>query len=257
MPTALEPRAVGQRVSRKRSWLSEESVADVEFGLACDAHTLDQAFRLVHDQYVWRGYMTSDPSGRRISLHNMLPTTRVFVAVAQGRVIGTVSVVGDSVLGLPMDEIYRPELQELRTRGRRLAEVSSLAMDPLHRSHGVAVLMRLMRMLVLYCTEIAHVTDVCIAVNPRHVDFYRKVLHFKPIGGLKPFAKVNGAPAVALNLDLDLVRSLISTAQATDIVDEFYDFFVGRLTYRRLVGRLERELRTAAAAGWPEPLPTS
>src|SRR6476620_9563536 len=110
------------------------------------------------------------------------------------------TLIADSPLGLPMDEIYTDELRRLRDRRGYLAEVSALAMDPEYQSSGVPLLLRLIRMLV---------SDLCITVNPHHAAFYRKAFHFQDIGGLKQYGKVNGAPAVALRLDLGLARSLM------------------------------------------------
>ena len=92
----------------KAAWFQNDPLADgLDFGLATDRHTLEQAFRLQHDQYVAHGYMDAHPSGWRLSLHNALSPTRVFVARRGGRVVGTMTLITDSPLGLPMDEIYR------------------------------------------------------------------------------------------------------------------------------------------------------
>jgi len=192
----------------KAAWFQNDPLADgLDFGLATDCRTLEQAFRLQHDQYVAHGYMEVHPSGWRLSLHNALSATRVFVARAGGRVVGTMTLIADSPLGLPMDEIYTDELRKLRDAGRNLAEVSALAIDPEYQSSGVPILLRLIRMLVIDAAQTK--SDLCIAVNPHHAAFYRKALHFQDLGGLKQYGKVNGAPAIALRLDLALARSLM------------------------------------------------
>jgi len=96
----------------KAAWFQNDPLADrLDFGLATDRHALEQAFRLQHDQYVAHGYMDAHPSGWRLSLHNALSATRVFVARCGGRVVGTMTLIADSPLGLPMDEIYTDELR--------------------------------------------------------------------------------------------------------------------------------------------------
>ncbi len=225
---------------RPREWWSDEDlVGHVEFDLARDVETFDGAFRLIHDQYVSRGYMAPRPSGRRLNLHNALPTTKVFVATVAARVVGTVTLVEDSSLGLPMDEIYASELERFRRARRCLGEVSGLATDPGWRSLGLAILVRLMRMLVVYAAKVAGLDSLCIAVNPRHVGFYRRCLRFRQFGELKSFAKVNGAPAVALSLDLVGVRALIDRARdGSGAGDGLVDFFCGAESYRRVMERL-------------------
>src|SRR5574341_351220 len=115
----------------KAFWFERDTIASrLEFGLATNRHTLDQAFRLQHDQYVAQGYMDSHPSGWRLSAHNALPSTRVFVALDNDRVVATMAVITDSRLGLPMAEIYADELREFRGLRRQVAEVSGLAVHP-------------------------------------------------------------------------------------------------------------------------------
>ena len=234
----------GLRARRGRlSWADDGVVGHVQFGLARGIQTFDAAFRLVHDQYVRYGYMAPSQSGRRLSLYDALPTTKVFVASAGGRVVGTVTLIQDSLVGLPMDEIYSTELAGFRAGDRRLAEVSALAMDPAYRTSGVAILMRLMRMMVIYAAEIARLDELCIVVNPRHVAFYRKFLEFQTFGGFTSFGKVNGAPAAALRLDLGFVRDVIDRVQRDPGEEnDLYEFLFGSETYRRVMDRLIRHL---------------
>jgi hypothetical protein len=182
-------------------------VRHVAFGLAQSGQAVDQALRLVHDQYVARGYMRAHPSGQRRSPHYALTTTRVFVATRGPHVVGTVTLIEDSPLGLPMDEIYGADLDRLRAQRCRLAEVSALAAHPRYRSNGLPLLLPLMRVLVLYAVDLAALDVLSIAVNPRHVEFYRR-LTFEVFGDLKSYGRVNGAPAVALCLHLDRVREI-------------------------------------------------
>jgi hypothetical protein len=221
--------------------IGEPRVEALEFGLATDTATLDQSFRLVHDRYLWRGYATRSDSGRRLSAHNALPSTLVFVARGGARVVGTVTLVPDSPIGLPIDEIYAAEVAALRREDRRLAEVGALAVDrgqPL----GLAVVLRLLRILVIHAAEIARLDDLIVTVNPRHVAFYRRWLLFQALGPRRPYDRVNGAPAVALRLDLRPVRALIEAVQAGRPRAPLYDFFFGRPHFNLIVRRLRREL---------------
>lgn len=212
-----------------RCWFSEDAcIEQLDFGLADRTELFEQAFALVHDQYVASGYMARHPRGWRLSLYNALPSTKVFVARQGDRVVGALTCIPDSPLGLPMDEIYRGETDVLRAAGRRLAEVSALAIDPAWRSMGVAVMMRLVRMIVIYAAEIACLDDIVIAVNPSHAAFYRRGLHFRSIGGLKEYEKVNGAPAVGLRFELSLARALIrELREGHPICREMYRFVFG------------------------------
>jgi GNAT superfamily N-acetyltransferase len=227
----------------KAAWFQDDPVADgLDFGLATDRRTFEQAFSLQHDQYVAHGYMNAHPSGWRLSLHNALSATRVFVARCGDRVVGTMTLIADSPLGLPMEEIYTDELRRLRDGRGSLAEVSALAVDPAYQSSGVPILLRLIRMLVIYAAQSA--SDLCIAVNPHHAAFYRKAFHFQDIGGLKQYGKVNGAPAIALRLDLALARSLMRELRdGHRMISSVYEFLFHPAHVEAVMTRLVKDSR--------------
>ncbi len=238
--------------SGRRTGAGQRLLRPVEFGLAQTVYALDAAFRLVHDRYVWRGFMAPHFSGRRIGLHHALPTTKVFVATAGPQVVGTATLVEDSSAGLPMDEIYRDELDRFRAKGQRLGEASALATlatDARWRAAGLALLLRIMGLLVIWAAEFAALDLLCITVNPRHVEFYRRVLTFAVFGERKSYAKVNGAPAIALQLDLDRVRKVGAMEREGERArDEVWGSLLGEMDYHEVAAHLEAQTCVASAA---------
>lgn len=240
------------RSSTLRWWARQPWEHQIEFGLATVPDAFDGAFRLVHDQYVARGYIAPQASGRRLVIHNILPATKVFVARGEERVVGTVTLIPDSPIGLPMEEIYRREVADLRDRGRRLAEVSSLAIHPAFQPEGLAFLGRLVRLVGVYAVEFQRLDDLCIAVNPRHAGFYKRFFRFEPLGRLKRYAKVNGAPAVALRLDLRRAVALIEMGQTESLPPhDILHFLFSPENYWRVVARLYRELPHSSLPSLP------
>jgi len=237
--------SVRRSANRTPRWWSDDNnvvVESFDFALARDTETFDQAFRLVHDRYVEQGYMRALPSRRRLSLFHALPSTKVFVTRDASRVIATLTLIQDSELGLPMDGLYRDELDALRARGRRLAEVSAFAMDVSYRAQGVSIVMRLMRATYEFAASIARLDDLCIAVHPRHADFYRNALNFHAFGQVKPYETVNGAPAAALRLDLDWARERMGRIAAGDAPSrELEEFFFGSAARAWSLSRLGPE----------------
>jgi len=248
MSTSFVEVARSERVSArgsgvKRCFFEDDQFAEsLDFGLATDCDALEQAFRLQHDQYVSQGYMDPDSTGLRLNIHNALPSTRVFVAKADRRVVGTMTLIVDSQLGLPMDQIYADNLGTLRGERHQLTEASGLALDPECRRSGVAVLMRLIRLITLYAAEVLRSSDICIAVNPRHATFYRKALYFQNFGAMKQYAKVNGAPAVGLRLDCDLLRSFVrDQREGRPVASQVYGFLYRKVEVDRALSRLMRD----------------
>lgn len=170
---------------------------------AASRRELERAYALVHANYVARGYMEEHPSGMRVSVFNALPTTVTFVSVLRRELLGTVTLVADSPLGLPMDEVFHDRLQALRARGRKVAEVTMLA-DRRGEFFRTFPMVKLLMKRVFDCaTLVMQADDLCIAINPRHQEYYERYLLFEPFSGPVALPSVRGHPAVGERLDLN------------------------------------------------------
>jgi hypothetical protein len=163
---------------------------------------LESAYELVYQNYRIRDYIPPNSYGLRLTIFNAFPGTVTFVGVIRGEVIATVSLIPDTPVGLPMDEIYHDEVQALRDAGRQLVEVTMLADRRLSVHRSLAMVLALMKLVFDYATLSLKSTDLCITVNPHHDRFYREYLLFTPLGGLRPYPSVSGNPAIARRLDL-------------------------------------------------------
>jgi hypothetical protein len=151
---------------------------------------------------VRRGYVKPSSDGRHVSPYLAMPSTVVFVARANSAIVATVSLIADSARRLPCDALWASDLAALRAGGRRVAEVSALAVSEAWRGNSLRVLRTLVRAVGVYGRDIARVDTLCVAVNPRHAPFYEALLQFRRFGPEKPCDAVNGAPAVGLYVDL-------------------------------------------------------
>ncbi len=162
-------------------------------------HELENALRLVHDNYVQLGYMKPHPAGIRIGVHYALPTARSFIALIHGVTIATVSLFIDSSLGLPLDELYGDEVGTLRVAGRKIGEVGMLADRRRTLSRGVEVLLRLMKH--VFCeARRERLDDLLITVNPKHTKFYQRLLCFEEFGAVRQYRAVGNVPAVLMRV---------------------------------------------------------
>ena len=167
----------------KRSALLANKLDDIDRPAIKIAETrdeLEQAFSLVYHEYRKLGYITEpNASEMCLSVYNMLPETAVFVFKSYLTVISTLTQVFDSDLfGLPMDQLYRTELEALRNENRKLAEIVALATSTERRWRNVFMyLTRAMTWYALY----KNVNDLCITVNPKHVEFYKTIFLFEDI----------------------------------------------------------------------------
>lgn len=166
--------------------------------LANSAGGREAASLLIRKMYGWRGY-AFDPheqhAANKITLY----------AETGGVVVGTMSLCLDGGAGLPADDNFPDKLDLLRGLGRRLCEPSRLAIDK-----GVTkrVFAALIHISFLYAHRLHGYTDYVIEVNPRHVQFYKRMLGFADFGAERPCRRV-GAPAVLLRLPLSAMGEQI------------------------------------------------
>lgn len=161
-----------------------------------------KASQLIERMYSRRGYHTETASA--------LPhrPTRITLETSRGEeLFGTLTLGLDSEEGLLADALYQPEMNSLRAMGRKLCEISRLAVDPQYGSKEV--LASLFHLAYLYARIIHKATDVLVEVNPRHSGFYKRMLGFRQIGQVHTCPRVN-APAVLLHLELAYMDAQIS-----------------------------------------------
>lgn len=200
----------------RRSRLLDLRVDDAERTVLKWAESLEdfeQAFRLVHDEYLRLGYLAApQASGMFYGVHHLLPTSATLLLRTGGESVATLTQILDTDLfGLPMDRLYRPELDRLRRRGRKLAELSALATCRRFRWRNFFMLL----CRVMYHRAISKkVTDLCIMVNPKHAPFYRTIFLFEDIGPERDYP-VLGAPAVALRVDLERIQERLADRYRT------------------------------------------
>ena len=176
------------------------SAQDVTYRIAATETDRIEAYRLVYQNYLRKGLIAANEHGLRVTPYHLLPTTETFIAVHDGRVICTVSLIGDGLLGLPMESIYGGEVNAARKQGLFVGEVSSLAVRDVEFRCFLPIFVRLTRLMAQYAR--AHdMNQFLIATHPKHARFYQRFMGFDLIGAEKEYPSVCGAPAVACCLD--------------------------------------------------------
>lgn len=174
----------------------------LELKVAETQEELEACFHILHDAYVGSGFMKPDPSGLRVTIYHSLPTTTTLCAKYDGEVVGTISMVREGVFGFPLQSVF--DLEGVRAKGGKVAEISALAVAPAFRKTGGAILFPLMKFMHQYCTEFFDTRHLVIAVNPDKIELYEALLFFKRLKEqtVDNYDFANGAPAVGATLDL-------------------------------------------------------
>jgi ribosomal protein S18 acetylase RimI-like enzyme len=180
------------------------------------AYTLDdlrEAYRLVHEVYLGTGYLHPEPAGMRLRIYETTSETATFVAKKDGRVVGVLSVVGDSPdLGLPSDAAFRSELDSLRAKGARLCEVTNQAVAEGYRKSAVPT--ELMRCAIAHSVKAGYHMGI-VSVSPSHHGFY-DLMGFRRLGSERSYSDKIHDPVVALSMDINQWRQPSTSASTAE-----------------------------------------
>lgn len=206
------------------------------YRVARSRREIEQAFSLVYKEYASRGYIPKHyKSNLRISIFNAVCSTVTFIAVEGKKVVATVTLIPDSPLGIPMDKIYKDEVDGLRKKRLKVAEVSQLSIDSelfpkswfsMFNFSKLIFVFKLFKVVLDYALYVAELDELCIAVNPAHQYLY-KFLFFEELGKLKYYGSVNKAPAIAkhVNINIEALGSKIKQQRKA-----LYKIFLGQAT---------------------------
>ncbi len=202
------------------------------------------ASRLVHDQYCKCKYMEKDPSGLRLFVRDLLPTTVTFVSLFQEHIIGTATWVHNGKGGLPATNLFGQEIKQLIYSRRTVVEGTKFACiasrfgihhEPNRPSYVAEQLLRWL----FDWSCIYRIHDWIIVVNPKHRLFYEQELGFECIGRQKVCSHVNGNPGVLLRLDMKAL--LLGKKQMFPTARRIFAPSVQRLYNKNRVYRLGEE----------------
>lgn len=208
------------------------SIQDFKIRLADTEAGRNSASMLINKRYAWRGYTGTNQlqqSPNRITL----------TAYMKDVLVGTVTLAIDSSSGLLADEVFKDELDRHRVPGRKLCELTKLAVEV--TANSKFALASLFHICFIYGRRLHHCSDLFIEVNPRHRFYYERMLGLTCLGEIRSNPRVN-APAHLLWLDLDFVEDQIrrfgGTSDHADVTRSLYPYFFSQREEAGLTQRL-------------------
>lgn len=162
---------------------------------------VESAWRLVYKRYSEMGLIDENPFG----IHAARAAVGRHASVIwgpEGPETGyTMTLFRDNPMGLALDSVYAPQLDEMRAQGRRLVEVGMLADRRQSAARGVGALFSMMRWAVHYSLH-NDLTDVVIGVHPHHAQFYERCYGFEAFAPPTSYPMVHNRPVIGLRLRL-------------------------------------------------------
>jgi len=182
-------------------------VPKLHVGVAKSREQIEAIDRLVRKRYAWRGYRIEEfarPS--RLEMRERAKSEITFFAADPPATLGTVTLRVDGPQGLLAEATHSKAVQRARVDGRRIGELTRLALAEDVDSRRV--LASLFGIVYAVGRVIHGVTNVFSEVNPRHVAFYARTLGFVVAGEARCCERVH-APSVLLHLAVDKLEALL------------------------------------------------
>jgi GNAT superfamily N-acetyltransferase len=198
------------------------TLASLSVGLAQSPRERHRALELRRDVYIRKGLLRDDIRQPRVVPQACAPGSAIFVATEHDAIVGTITFYMDSVIGLPIDEVHREEVDAMRRRCGRVAEVGGLAVREDRRGAGITMLLYQATFRWALATH-AHGLVAC--VNPSCRRVYTKRLLFEVLGDCKPHPRFRAAPSIPIGLDLTTAPRRYSEAHAGTSEDPLQPFF--------------------------------
>jgi hypothetical protein len=187
---------------------------DFSAGPCQSQEELLKSYALLYKEYLARGYCENNSARLHLNLFAILPSTRTLVLRYRERIIGTISLINDSPVGLPMESLFPREIGRLRQSKRKIAEVGLLALDlEFFGKHRYSLtdlrkfcgLFHLVRAIINQARYDGN-SDIVIAVHPKHEQLYSYIT-FKSFGLVKSYSSACGNPALPMHMNIDYAKS--------------------------------------------------
>ncbi len=192
--------------------LRDELPKELVFKTAETREEMEQAFELVYESYKEISIIDESDERMWVTKYQLMPTTSILIVKWKEQVVGTASIIIDSPLGLPCDEIA--DLSSYRKRGLSVTEVSSLAIHKDFRKNQFGILMPLFKYIYEYVYNHAGMDILIATIHKSARGYFRHVLQFEDLARKKEkkYSQVKDYKPVTLLIDLNQLLSSYYTA---------------------------------------------
>ena len=176
----------------------------------------ESAFRVIHDSYAQHGFILPNRASIWLNEHHLLASSRVFLAMQTKQVCGTLTLVEDGPLGVPMESLFGQEVQQCRETNGSIAEATCLARSlpgstEGSKSEGPKIVNQLMGA-VAQTARRSGIKQILITVHPRHAQYYIRLAGFRSLGPPRAYPAVRGHLALPLALHLPSLSQVCPAA---------------------------------------------
>ncbi len=187
---------------------------ECEFRPVESAAEFQNAARIVNAEILRSEPEERELKSRWFSLSQATDRSMTFVCLYQKtKILGTLTMVLDSTMGLPSDQTYKNHMGNFRSMGREMAEITALVLNNeileknarFSRGDRLVVALKLMKAAIEYSMHANDVNTVVIRCNRRH-EMIHKALFYRPLTGLEYYTGREKEQFPAFFLDVDVMK---------------------------------------------------
>lgn len=219
------PSGIMYRMIRSRIVIRPNLDDDIELKIADTLEELENALSLLNICYKEEGFIDPQSSFYELNKYQLLPTASIIIAKKGSKVVGTLTLVRRSSIGLPLEQVFDISNDAVDNEG--CAEITCLAIDRQYRRQtGTDFLFPLMKYMYEYAINYFNVKKLFIACYPKDSHFYKALLEFTDISTNCYVADYKGAPAQALVLDLQMAYiKMQKTYKGAPLEQDLFQYF--------------------------------
>lgn len=221
------PTFIRKKVIRSQFELSYDLPPEYTFKQAETEKEIEEALNIVYESYTWLGYIDHREEKIHFNAFLCMPTTTILIIKYKDEVIGTMSIVPDSAFGLPSEKTW--DLSSIRSKEKRLAEISSLSIKKTHKNSKGNILFTLCKLMYSYCVDILKLDGIVIATTIEVEAFYTDLLMFKKVTSdtEKEHSLVKGNKSTCCYLNLNTAEKVFyKEYHLKNNLKNIYYFFV-------------------------------
>jgi hypothetical protein len=168
---------------------------NIKYKVATTLAEVTAAWNIVYRQYLNSFLIDPNPFSVFTFPEYVSNDSVIILGQQENKAICSLSGVIDSENGLPLDRQYKNELDQLRKGGNKLIELGLLA--DIRETNNLKSIVELMSAVAKFGVFSKHL-DFVIGVNPRRVEFFKRIFGCEVIGDLKNYENLKVAPVVLL-----------------------------------------------------------
>ncbi len=169
------PEFIKDNLIRSSISINYDITDEYRFRLASSESDFRQVGKLIYKRYRDAGIQKDDHQSERLTIYQALPNSATLMMLKDEKLIGTVTLIGDSSIGLPSKKIANIENLLL---SKRCAEVSCLAIDREYKGKFLMYLFKYVYEVAYYLLRVEYLIISTTEKSSIGENLYRPLLLF-------------------------------------------------------------------------------